>query len=154
MLPSHSLTYSSVTLRQPDISPAKRVIWDQQRIKIQDTGSKGEHHTSPGNPTRGMLFYGLVWSCCKGSIHWRKLKVGSIVTFRWPSYSSLPLVELLLGDEESILPARVKQYHFLSEMQGMALPVGVGVVWCVEWHVRERSLFQPPDSIFNVISDY
>lgn len=80
------------------------------------------------NPGRGALFYGLGRSCCKGSIHWRKLKVGSIVTFHWPSYSGFPWVELLLGEKESFLPAREKQCHFLSETQGMALPVGVSVV--------------------------
>lgn len=47
-----------------------------------------------------MLFYGLGRSCA----HWRKLKDGSVVTFRWLGYGSLPLAELLLGQKESFLP--------------------------------------------------
>ena len=42
------------------------------------------------------------------------------------------LAEQLLGEEESFLPsaAIVKEYHFLSEMQGSSFPVGSIV--CIE----------------------
>lgn len=33
--------------------------------------------------------------------YWKKLKVRSIVNFHWLSHCSLPLAELLLGEEES-----------------------------------------------------
>ena len=33
-------------------------------------------------------------------VYWRKLKVQSIVTFHWLSCGSLPLAELLLGEED------------------------------------------------------
>ena len=54
---------------------------------------------------RQMLFYGL-GGACKLSIHWRELKVPSVVTFHWLSYGSLPLAELLLGREEPVLRTR------------------------------------------------
>ena len=47
------------------------------------------------------------------------------MTMHWLSYGSLPLAELLLGKEESLLPPAeaVMYYHFLLETQGTPLPV-------------------------------
>ena len=65
--------------------------------------------------------------CCKEGVHWRKLKVRSLGTFQWLTCGSLSLAELLLGEKESLLPPDkvVKEYLFLSQMQGTSIPVGV-----------------------------
>lgn len=55
------------------------------------------------NKGEELLFYGLGRGCCKQRVHWRKLRVQSVVTFHWPSYGGPPLAELLLGQEESLL---------------------------------------------------
>lgn len=102
----------------------------------------GKPHTSPEKQRRGRSFLNLgEWKdCYKQIIYWRKLKVWNMVTLHWLSYSSLPLLELLLDKEESFLPPAevVMQYHFLFKTQGTSLPVGVGSV-CLLAHVREFS---------------
>ena len=77
-----------------------------------------------------------------------------MLAFHWLSYGRLSLAELLLG-EVDFLPSfswGSKQYHLLSQIRGATLHVGVCSV--VEWHVRESSLFSPPDFILNEVSVY
>ena len=66
-----------------------------------------------------MCFYGLGRGCSKGRVHWRKLKVQSIVTFHWLRDGGLPLAELLLGKEDFFHPPVqvVEWSHFPSEVQ-------------------------------------
>ena len=88
----------TIDLKQIDrqrFLPQSWLICGPQRITIQDTQSKGEPRASPRKERRAMPFYGLGRGCCKGRVRWRKLTVGSMVTFHWLSYGSLPLAEVL-----------------------------------------------------------
>lgn len=70
-------------------------------------GTCGSNGKSPANQEkqRGeMLFYERGRGSCKGGVRWRKLKVGSTVTFHWLSYGRLPQTERALSKEESFLP--------------------------------------------------
>lgn len=60
---------------------------------------------SPEQRRREMLFYELRRARCKQGVHWRKLKVQSLLSFHWPSHGRLPLAELLLVKEEPFPPA-------------------------------------------------
>lgn len=95
--------------------------------------SNGELCESPEKQRRGMVFYVLGRDPCKQRVHWRKLKVQSVVTFHWWSYGRLSLAELFLGKEESFLApaATLKYHHTLWEMQGTPCPVGVSGVCSV-----------------------
>ena len=82
--------------------------WEQQRIAIWDPWFNGELCANLEKQRRGTLLYGLRRDCCKGRIHWRTSAVQSTVTSHWLSSGGLPLVELLLGRQETFpSPAEV-----------------------------------------------
>lgn len=87
----------------------------------QTTGKSGEQ-------SRVTFFYrgegGLGGAVITKRAHWRKLGVRSVVAFHWLSCGNLS-VELLLGKKKIFLLLVVKQCHFLPEVQGTALFVGI-----------------------------
>lgn len=65
-------------------------IWVQQRIAIRDTLRNGKPPRENAEKQEKCFFIDL----CKQRVHWRKLKVESLVTFHWLTCGSLPLAEL------------------------------------------------------------
>lgn len=65
--------------------------------------------------------------CYKQKVYWRKLGFWSIAAFHWLSCDKLSLVKLLPVEEKIFLPPAegCKVVHFLLEMQGMSLPMGL-----------------------------
>lgn len=52
-------------------------------------------------------------------VHWRKMRVRSIVAFHWLNYNSLSLAEWLLGQETIPLPAGVVGEKHLPVRDGI-----------------------------------
>ena len=98
-------------------------IWEQQTIAVQDMGSKP--HASPEKQRRGLPFYGRGKNCHKqGPL--QETESSKHSDFSPAELRSLPLPELLLDKEESFPPpTEVENYHFLWQVQGTSLPVGV-----------------------------
>lgn len=65
--------------------------------------------------------------------------------FHWLSCDCLSLAELLPGKEKIFLLVVAKMCHFLLEMQGVSLPVGICID--MEWYLSETSCSWSPDSI-------
>ena len=126
----------SVDLRELDNSPAK---WTY-------LGTNNGNSSTSRKTKKRKLFYALGRRCCKWRVHWRKLRVWSLVTFYWLSYGSPPPIGWAVTGWGGIFSTSFRGSKVVS-LPALSFPVGV-LLW-VKWHLCETSFFQPPDSILN-----